>query len=525
MESINLLRVYCLYRVSTKGQVDKDDIPMQKKACRAFAEKMGWTICKEYMEKGVSGYKVSANDRDAIQDLKVAAEKKEFDILLVFMFDRLGRIPNETPFVLEWFVKSGIQVWSTKEGQQTFETDCDYLLNYIRFWQAGGESRKTSMRVKTRLGQLVEEGRFTGGAAVFGYRFVKSGIITKKGRELVALEIVPEEAAIVQYIFKKTVEEGYGTWRICNLLNAQGYKTHSGAKFQANTINRMLRNHIYTGHYVRGGKKSTLLENLKIIDESLFEEAQKILEARNAINAKKSSLAYTTRGAALLGGNIFCAHCGCKMHAVSYQDPVILADGTRKVYRGITYICPNRARKRGECAGQSQYKSTKIDEAVMNLMHQIFKQIQATEKDDTLKIKYEEAVKERKEEYNRLLREYEREQQILQKLVESVGEVIIGASSSFTIETLNAAINTAKEKIARFERLIPEALKSINNEKENLQSLDSYYDNFKGWAGEFDCASHERKKMIICNLVKSISIGKEYKLDIVLNMDYQQFLD
>ena len=24
-------RVYCLYRVSTKGQVDKDDIPMQKK--------------------------------------------------------------------------------------------------------------------------------------------------------------------------------------------------------------------------------------------------------------------------------------------------------------------------------------------------------------------------------------------------------------------------------------------------------------------------------------------------------------
>ena len=112
-------RVYCLYRVSTKGQVDGDDIPMQKQACRAFAGRMGWTICKEYMEKGISGFKISANDRDAIQDLKVAAEKKEFDILLVFMFDRLGRIPSETPFVLEWFVKSGIQVWSAKEGQQT----------------------------------------------------------------------------------------------------------------------------------------------------------------------------------------------------------------------------------------------------------------------------------------------------------------------------------------------------------------------------------------------------------------------
>lgn len=110
---------------------------------------------KEYIEKGVSGFKVSANDRDAIQDLKAAAEKKEFDTLLVFMFDRLGRIPNETPFLLEWFVKNGIQVWSTKKGQQTFENDTDYLMNYIRFWQAGGESRKSSMRVKTRLGQLV----------------------------------------------------------------------------------------------------------------------------------------------------------------------------------------------------------------------------------------------------------------------------------------------------------------------------------------------------------------------------------
>ncbi len=217
-------RVYCLYRVSTKGQVDKDDIPMQRQECRLFAEKMGWTICKEFYEKGVSGYKVSAEDRDAIQDLKVAAEKKEFDILLVFMFDRLGRIPNETPFVLEWFVKNDIQVWSTKEGQQRFENDCDYLLNYIRFWQAGGESKKTSLRVKTRLGQLVEEGRFTGGTAMFGYKFVKSGTITKKGRELLALEIVPEEAAVVQFIFHKTVDEGFGTWRLCNIINAQGYK-------------------------------------------------------------------------------------------------------------------------------------------------------------------------------------------------------------------------------------------------------------------------------------------------------------
>ena len=53
-------RVYTLYRVSTKGQVEKDDIPMQKEACRNFAEGQDWEIVKEFSEKGVSGFKKSA---------------------------------------------------------------------------------------------------------------------------------------------------------------------------------------------------------------------------------------------------------------------------------------------------------------------------------------------------------------------------------------------------------------------------------------------------------------------------------
>ena len=88
--------VYCLYRVSTKNQVDDNDIPMQRNACRKFvAEQSGWIIKREFMEMGVSGFKVSANDRDQLQELKLCAERKEFDVLLVFMFDRLGRRDDE----------------------------------------------------------------------------------------------------------------------------------------------------------------------------------------------------------------------------------------------------------------------------------------------------------------------------------------------------------------------------------------------------------------------------------------------
>ena len=94
---------------------------------------MDWIIVDEMYEKGVSGYKKSANDRDAIVELREKALRKEFDILLVFMFDRLGRREDETPFVLQWFVEHGIEVWSANEGQQKIENHVDKLMNYIRF--------------------------------------------------------------------------------------------------------------------------------------------------------------------------------------------------------------------------------------------------------------------------------------------------------------------------------------------------------------------------------------------------------
>lgn len=47
MEALKLKpqkRVACLYRVSTKGQVDENDIPMQKKSCREFIKNKNWNL-------------------------------------------------------------------------------------------------------------------------------------------------------------------------------------------------------------------------------------------------------------------------------------------------------------------------------------------------------------------------------------------------------------------------------------------------------------------------------------------------
>ena len=190
-------RVLCLYRVSTIGQVDHDDIPMQRIACREFiAQHPDWELVDEVSEKGVSGYKTKTADRDALAQIKAKALAKKFDILLVFMFDRIGRRDDETPFVVQWFVENGIEVWSTKEGEQRFDTHVDKLLNYIRFWQASGESEKTSLRIRTKHLQMIQEGLYRGGLVPYGYRLEHQGRVNKKNQPVRDLVIDKKKASL-----------------------------------------------------------------------------------------------------------------------------------------------------------------------------------------------------------------------------------------------------------------------------------------------------------------------------------------
>ena len=70
-------RAVVLLRASSKQQTDREhdfDIPQQKSILLPFVESKGWDLVKVFTEGGVSGFKVSANDRDAIQDIKKMAE-------------------------------------------------------------------------------------------------------------------------------------------------------------------------------------------------------------------------------------------------------------------------------------------------------------------------------------------------------------------------------------------------------------------------------------------------------------------
>ncbi len=520
-------RVCCLYRVSTTKQVDHDemnqaDIPVQRKACHEFADRMGWDIVLEEQEAGISGFKVSVNDRDKIQLIKEYAEKGKFDILLVFMFDRLGRRAEETPFVVEWFVKNGIKVWSVSEGEQRIDSHVDRLTNYIRFWQADGESQKTSMRTKAALGQMVQEGRFRGGVAPFGYKLVPSGVLNKRKHEVMKLEINEDEARVIRMMFDLCIGSGYGRFKIANFLNEQGIHTREGKNWHEATVGHVLHNIMYTGVLRSGKTFSEVFDDLQIIPIANFEAAQQLMEQRVNEYNEKRTLPRNTKGQSLLSGNIFCGHCGGRLTLTTNGTVRVNAQGEKVGRKRVRYVCYNKTRKRAECDGPTGYTMHILDGLVTEVLHQIFNQMDAVSEDEIVSRTHRNAMVTLKERLNAAKAECAKATKDYDSLKGEVVKAIQG-KSSFPTELLSELVENARTKMMEANETLTSLNAELAESESKIDQIKADYHRILKWSEMFDASDMEVKKMIAGYLIKRVYVYEGYRLRIEFNMNFEQF--
>jgi len=517
-----LKRVECLLRVSTKGQVDHNDIPMQRIACRNFVDAHpDWCIVKEVAEKGVSGYKVSSNDRDAIIEIKEDAMAGKFDILLVFMFDRLGRRDDETPFVVQWFVEQGIEVWSTQEGEQRFDHHVDKLLNYIRFWQASGESEKTSIRIKTKHSQMVQEGLYRGGLIPFGYRLEHLGRVNKKNQPVRDLVIDEREAAIVVAIYHKIVDEGYGTHRIANWLNAQGILTKRGTTlWRATSVRALIANPIYTGRMRFGDELSDALEQFRIIDDYYFDKCLEIVKSR--ANNVERSIPRNTITNGLLTGIIYCAECGSRLTFNHCSKQYHTATGEAREKTWEVYRCYRKMNSPGTCVGQSTYMVGRIEEDVLKVVRLFFSNILRMPETEMLRAALskergirEIALKDAESEVKKARADMSALEEAMMKSL--TGEGVDIAFLNQMIPKRRARLEVA---VARYE----ETKASLDEEAREFEQKRQEILYTRTWAETFADASFETQRMILASLIDRVEVNRGYKINIVFHLTYQQFM-
>ena len=521
-------RVICLYRVSTKGQVDKDDIPMQRIECRKFIETQGWTLVGEYAEKGVSGFKVSAEKRDAIMSIRKEAERGAFDVLLVFMFDRLGRRDDETPFLVEWFISKGIEVWSTREGQQKMESRADKLINYIRYWQAGGESEKTSERVRTKHRQMVEAGLWRGGARPFGYKLIHTGRIGKKNRQLFDLAIDEKESGIIRDIFDGYIRRGMGMHRLANYLNS--HYPSPDKIWAPQSIKTILTNPIYIGISRCGDVRSPVNEALRIVSDEDFQFARHVMDMRvtrktqtrgdidedNLDEAKRTKT--SIYGASLLSGLLYCAHCGHKLVGTYHTKQ--RANGAY-YYRPV-YRCYNGATKAKGCDGQRTYSAARIEKAVLEIVHQYFSHFGESmdavwKEQQRLQIKQGSGARLRQAELS-----LSRLQAQHKKLREELVKVLMG-ESVFDEETIKSMLDEKQDAIEKAEAYLKEVRASAEDTEQKLQQLIFQYRSIKNWSSVFDQANDDEKKMILARIIEKITVDKNYNISIYFFLTLEDF--
>ena len=338
------------------------------------------------------------------------------------------------------------------------------------------------------------------------------------------LEVEPREAGLVQIVFDLSVKEGYGSYIMANYLNERNIVTHNGAKFQPMTIKRMLTNEIYHGFYVRGGVRSKRIEELQIIDDDIFAQAQEILRQRKVNSEEKTNIALLAKSSTMLGGNLFCAHCGKKLCSNSFVDTYKTKDGvTHHSKRKYRYLCSGKAMHRNECDGQSVYVASKVDEVVLEALYRCFDKIKSTPKNAAIEKKYKAIVSQIKKEIKQLEKENSLLERKLKELTEEIASALLG-DSKFTPDILSMAIENTKNKLNENVSCLTEKRHQLNCKEEEMGKIDYHYEQFRGWAEEFDSASPERKKMIICTLFKEINVGRGYDIEILMNGSYEQFV-
>jgi site-specific DNA recombinase len=339
-------------RVSTSQQQHEGTIESQRRTLQHHIQHHGWSLLPEheYIDDGVSGARL---DRPALDRLRDAARRGEFDAVVLLSPDRLARNYAHQWLLIEEFEKLHTPLIFL---QNPFgDSPQGKLLTQMQGMIA--EYERAQIAERTRRGRLekARQGEFMPWAyTCYGYRY-----LPKRHGGAPQVMIDPIEAAVVRDISRALVEEQLSCRQITKRLNAAKTPTPTGknAVWQHATVHNILANRTYTGQARYNYRQPVLpqsrkkeehrLRSLKtgrsyraesewvwsdapaIIGVELFDKAQLQLQ-RNAASAHK--MYRPTSHRYLLRTLVQCGECGLRMVCIRQRS-------SRKTYEYFYYAC------------------------------------------------------------------------------------------------------------------------------------------------------------------------------------------
>ena len=316
-----MARVASYSRYSTSLQ-DESSLEQQQNRCREKASQLGMGISSdlEFSDAALSGTKP---DRKGVSDLINAAENGLIDVVIV---DSLSRLSRELCFTLST-LKNLIQVHGVR-----FISVSEGIDSALGNWELSAMIMGYTHQeyIKT-LGSAVIRGQshahlngFSTGGFPFGYKSVsKEGSEFGRQRKLRKEVMIHEDnTQWVRKVFDWFVKDKMAIQQIAKeLTRLEAPKDHRATVKHWNhqSVSHMLANQYYIGHCAYGKKTNvrnpisgkvhqklrpveesskliTLREDLRIIDQETFDQAQEMLDENRSCYAKKRGKAGRFKG-------------------------------------------------------------------------------------------------------------------------------------------------------------------------------------------------------------------------------------
>lgn len=458
------MRAVIYTRYSAGPEQTVQSIEGQLRVCKNYIASHGWEFVRYYADEHISG---RTDRRPQFQEMISAAERGEFDVLVVYSTDRFSRNKFDSINYKKKLKDLGIRICYAAENIP--DGPEGILLESLMEGWAEYYSEELSRKVKRGMSETARKGKSNGGRRTFGYRTDAEG----------NLVIDEEEARAIRQVFK-IVADGEQITAAKDWLNEHGYVSTIGKPHTHNSVRKMLANKRYIGRYVWDDIEIADAVPA-IVDQTTFQEVQQRFEENKRAMPKN-------RAKFLLTGKLYCGICG---------KPMTGCSGTGKSGNVYTYYrCRSKDIRNipkdelenlvAKQTAEFFSKPSEMDQIVDMLYYYLARKNAPEDEYGTPKLR---------------LSELKRQRDNLVTVIAQTGNA-----------TLVDKLNEVETELARLEQLVAQEKKRRTFTKEELRlSLEAFLDRID----RIDPETTDRR--IIDALVKEVWVYDD-RLEIIFNI-------
>lgn len=292
----------------------------QFKECRAYAERMGYTIVGEYKDEHLTG---TSDNRADFQRMIEDSNKKTFEAVLVYQLDRFSRNRYDSAIYKRKLKKNGVRVLSARENIS--DDASGVLMEAVLEGMAEYYSVELGQKVERGMKINASKHLYIGGYITLGFK-----IVDKK-------YTIDEQTASITLNAYKMYDNDHTIDEIREYVNNQlkiidkRNKKGELVQYSKGAIRNLLSDKRCMGTYIY---KDTETPNAipQIVDMNLFNRVQERLEKN-----KQSPSRLKTTNDYILTTKLFCGHC---------KDMMVGICGTSRTGKRHAYYSCNKSRKK-----------------------------------------------------------------------------------------------------------------------------------------------------------------------------------